>query len=108
MVQFQAAFLHLINGEKYYNNLVFINLKYISKLNAHYEPASSLLEQIAKQNTYGRIIGNPVSKTSSYDTISISSQTQQPVQDQTPIDDILGFIDQCIQFIELRNQLMKL
>lgn len=36
MMQFQAAFIHLINGEKYYNNLGFMNLKYISKLNVNF------------------------------------------------------------------------
>lgn len=32
MIQLQTAFTHLINGEKYFNNLVFLNMKSISKI----------------------------------------------------------------------------
>ncbi len=43
MIQLQNAFMHLINGEKYFNNLLFLSMKSISKLSVKMSSENELL-----------------------------------------------------------------
>lgn len=134
----QTIFIHLINGEKFYNNLAFLNHKTITKVtlnkkkvftfkktseqfviqskDKYYDSASPLLDQIVKENNLGHvsnfsISNNPISNMSSYDAISTTSIDQSSMHslvDKSPVDNLLSFIDSLSQFIEFRHQMMKL
>ena len=67
----------------------------------YYEPATYILDQIAKENSLGRVESH---SESSFESISINSQQTN----QSIIDDVLGLVEQLAQFIELRHQMMKL
>ena len=105
----QTIFIHLINGEKFYNNLAFLNHKTISK-DKYYDSASPLLDQIVKENSLGRAVASSFSNMSSYDAISNTSLegSVHSIIDKAPVDNLLGFIDSLSQFIEFRHQMMKL
>lgn len=112
MMQMQTVFIHLINGEKYYNNLIYLSSKSVSKFtDKYYEPASLLLEQMVKENSYNRISSNsitPLTASSSYDILSVNyNNRSENTLNSIPIDNLLEFIDQLSAFIELRHQLMK-
>ncbi len=61
-----------------------------------------MLDQIAKENSLGRIVS---SSGSSFDTISISSR---PPEQKEAVEDLLGLVEQLAQFVEFRHQMMKL
>ena len=93
----QSALINLLNGEKSYNNLFFLNLKSISKQDKSYEPTIVQLEQIVKECTVARE--------------SASQQQQQQMfaiqaLNFFDLDSLINLCTQLIQFVEYRFHMM--
>ena len=134
---FQNMFLYFINAEKFYNNLLFLNQKSISKIGVihlfsifnflhfiftlsysiqdkTYEPAYLILEQIAKEVNAkpADFVDFRIRSSVNYDSISLSSNNNQASNMQEGTsgaqNDINQFIDQLMQFIDFRFLMMNL
>ena len=75
-----------------------------------YEPAYLILEQIAKEINAkpADFVDFRIRSSVNYDSISLNSQSTSQLTNETSQNDINQFIDQLMQFIDFRFQMMNL